>query len=322
MLEEEFRMNLQTVISKSIRYLTDADYRFAVNCRHFGMYKDMPDDEYLKRLFRYYKGYNLDLNNPITLDEKIQWLKLYDRKPGYVELVDKVAVKQYVASLIGEEYIIPTLGVWEHSDNIDFGALPEKFVLKCSHDSHDIIICNDKSKLNKQDALRRLSKGLQRQYYYIFREWPYKNVKPRILAEQYMEDATGTLTDYKFYCFNGKPECVLTCFERNTGDTKFYFFDRNWQLKRYNKRGKEAPTDFTKPKPDNCDKMFELAEILAQSSKAPFIRVDLYNVYGKIYFGELTLYPAAGFDRGRLPETDILFGEMVNLKNEKREEKL
>jgi len=307
------KMNPLHLISKGYKYILDEGYRFNVNRSYFSMYRDMPDEEYLKRLFRYKMGYNLDLDNPKTLNEKIQWLKLYDRKPKYVKLVDKIEVKKYVADLIGKEYIIPTLGFWKSANDVDFDSLPDKFVLKCSHDSHDIIICTDKNKLNKEKTIKKLNRGLQRNYYYPFREWAYKNVEPRILAEQYLADETGTLTDFKFYCFNGKAVCVLTCFERNTGDTKFYFFDRNWQLKRYNKQGKEAPADFTKPKPQNLEKMFELAEILAKDSEASFIRVDLYNVYGKIYFGELTLYPAAGFDRGRLPETDRLFGSMVDL---------
>lgn len=308
-------MNPLTLVSKGLRFLIDKDYRFNVNRSHLDMYRDMPDDEYLRKLFKFYHGYELDLNNPKTLDEKIQWLKLYDRKPKYIQLVDKIEVKKHVADLIGEEYVVPTLGVWKSANDIDFNLLPEKFVLKCSHDSHDIVICTNKNKLNKEKAIKKLNRGLKRNYYYPFREWAYKDVVPRILAEQYLVDETGTLTDFKFYCFNGKADCVLTCFERDTGDTKFYFFNRNWQLKRYNKRGKEAPADFTKPKPQNLEKMFELAEILAKYSEAPFIRVDMYNVYGKIFFGELTLYPAGGFDRGRLPETDKLFGSMVDLNS-------
>lgn len=300
-----------------LKYLTNKDYRFQHDARH-GAYKDMPDDEYLKRMFKALHGYELDLENPRTLDEKIQWLKLYNRDPLYPTIVDKVEAKKYVADLIGEEHIIPTLGVWDRGEDIDFDALPDQFVLKCSHDSHRIVICKDKSKLDREKAVKTLNEGLQRNYYYIYREWAYKSVKPRILAEQYMQDDSGFLTDYKFYCFNGKPDSVMTCFDRNTGDTKFYFFDRDWKLKRYNKRGKEAPADFTKPKPENMDQMFDIAEKLATEVKAPFLRVDLYSVYGKIYFGELTLYPTGGFDMGRLPETDKLFGDMVNIDDLRR----
>lgn len=294
------------------RYCTDPDYRFRFNVSK-GMYQDMPDEPYLKRQFRAIMKRDLNLENPITLNEKIQWLKLHDRKPIYTTMVDKYAAKQYVGDIIGNQYIIPTLGVWDKVEDIDFNQLPNQFVLKCTHNSHCLVICKDKTKLNIQEAKRILSKGLNYQYFYKFREWAYKDVRPCIIAEKYLEDETGFLTDYKFYCFNGTADCVLTCFDRINGDTKFYFFDREWSLKRYNKMGKEAPEGFTKPKPDGIDKMFELADILAKASTAPFIRVDFYNVYGQIYFGELTLYPAAGYDLGRLPETDKLFGEKVKL---------
>ena len=307
-------MNSKSIISKAIRYFTNSDYRFTINSIRFGMYKNMPDDEYLKRLFRQQMGYELDLDNPKTLNEKLQWLKLYDRNPSYTTMVDKYEVKKYVADIIGEEHLIPTLGIWNTFDEIDFTGLPHQFVLKCTHDSGGLVICRNKQRLDLAKARKKINKSLQRNYYYWGREWPYKNVKPRVLAEQYMEDETGELTDYKFYCFNGKADSVLTCYERNTGDTKFYFFDRNWHLKRYNKRGKEAPAGFTKPRPENLNKMFELAEILAMNSEAPYIRVDMYNVQGQIYFGELTLYPMSGFDLDRLPETDKLFGDMVDLK--------
>lgn len=296
------------------RYLTNKDYRFQHDARH-GKYQDMPDDEYLKRMFRGYCGRELDLDNPRGLDEKVQWLKLHDRKPLYNTLVDKIEVKKFVAEIIGEEYIIPTLGEWERAEDIDFDKLPDQFVLKCTHDSHGLVICKDKADLDKGKAVRKLNDCLHRNYYKIFREWAYKDVKPRILAEQYLEDDTGFLTDYKFYCFNGKPDCVLTCFDRMAGETKYYFFDRNWELKRYNTQGKEAPEGFSKPKPENIDRMFELAEILAKASTAPFIRVDLYNVRGRIYFGELTLYPAAGFHRNWLAETDLIFGDMTDIED-------
>ena len=300
------------MIKKALKYLTDRNCRFRVNAVH-GLYDSMPDEEYLKRLFKAWMGKDLDLDNPRTLNEKLQWLKLHDRSPLYTKLVDKYEVKSFVGDLIGYEHIIPTLGVWDRFEDIDFSALPGQFVLKCTHDSHNFVICRDKAKLNVGAAKKKLTRALRRNYYLKYREWPYKDVKPRIIAEEYLEDESGFLTDYKFYCFNGKVDCVLTCFDRMSGDTKFYFFDRNWELKRYNKQGKEAPEGFTKPKPAGMDEMFDLAEVLGKASGAPFVRVDFYNVYGKIYFGELTLYPAAGFDTGRLPETDLLFGEMIDL---------
>lgn len=301
-----------SIISSLIRYISDSDYRFRFNVSK-GMYKNMPDDEYLKRQYKAIMGKELNLDNPITLNEKIQWLKIHDRKPTYSTMVDKYAAKKYVSEIIGDKYIIPTIGVWDSVKDIDFNMLPDQFVLKCTHNSHCLVICTDKSKLDIKKAKKKLSKGLKQEYHYRFREWAYKDVKPRIIAEKYLEDETGYLTDYKFYCFNGKADCVLTCFDRMYGDTKFYFFDRNWELKRYNKMGKEAPEGFTKPKPKGIDEMFHLADKLAAASGASFIRVDFYNVYGEIYFGELTLYPTAGYDTGRLPETDVLFGQKLKL---------
>lgn len=297
------------------RYIVDSDYRFRTNARR-GLYDSMSDDEYLRRQFKAQMGKELDLENPHTLNEKLQWLKIHDRKETYHEMVDKYKAKQYVANLIGDEYIIPTLGVWNNANDIDFKSLPDKFVLKCTHDSHGLIICRDKSKLDIQKTRKIMNHALKQDYYLRFREWPYKDVPHRIIAEQYMEDEEGTLTDYKFYCFNGKVDCVLTCFDRMSGNVKYYFFDREWNLKRYNKMGQQAPEGFSKPKPKNINKMFELAETLAIASKAPFIRVDLYNIDGNIYFGELTLYPGSGFDRGRLTETDILFGNMLRLETD------
>lgn len=295
-----------------LKYITDRDCRFRVNAIH-GRYNDMPDEEYLKKLYKATMGKELDLDRPKTMNEKLQWLKLHDHNPLYHTLVDKCEAKAFVGDRIGYEHVIPTLGVWDSFDDIDFEKLPDQFVLKCTHDSHCNVICKDKAALNREEAKKTITEGLRRNYYLKYREWAYKGVKPRVIAEQYLEDETGFLADYKFYCFNGAVDCVLTCFDRMTGNTKFFFFDRNWKLKRYNKQGKDAPEGFTKPKPAGIDEMFSLSEVLAKASGAPFVRVDFYNVYGTIYFGELTLYPSGGFDRGRLPETDRLFGDMIDL---------
>ena len=301
-----------------LKYFTDSNCRFRVNAVH-GFYNKMPDEEYIKKFYRAWVGKELNLDDPQTMNEKIQWLKLYDHSPLYPRLVDKYEAKSFVGDLIGYDHIVPTLGVWEDVDEIDFAKLPNQFVLKCTHDSHGLVICKDKARLDVKKAKKKLKMSLKRNYYLKFREWPYKNVKPRIIAEEYLEDETGDLADYKFYCFNGEPDCVLTCFDRNTGHTKFYFFDRNWELKRYNRQGINAPEGFTKPKPEGIDQMFDLAELLAKASEAPFVRVDFYNVYGRIYFGELTLYPSAGFDIKRLPETEKLFGEKIDLSSIKKE---
>lgn len=270
----------------------------------------MPDALYLKIVFPGYTGYKLDIKNPKTFNEKLQWLKLYDRNPAYTQMVDKYGVREYIAKKIGEEYLIPLLGIWDRFEDIDFSQLPDQFVLKPTHDSGSVIICKDKSKLDIKETQKKIDKSLKRNFYYMGREWPYKNVKPRIIAEKYMEDESGELKDYKFYCFNGVVDCVMVCFDRKTGDTKYYFFDNSWNLKRINKRGKEAPENFTLIKPKYIDKMFSLAETL--STEIPYVRVDLYELNSKIYFGELTFYPGSGFDPNYLKKTDEYFGNLIN----------
>jgi len=269
---------------------------------------------YLKMIYKRRMKNKLDFKNPKTFNGKLQWLKIYDRNPEYTKMVDKYEVKNHVAEEIGGQHIIPTLGVWDDVDDIDFDVLPDKFVLKCTHDSGGVVICKDKSSFDVAEAKRMLSKSLKTNYYYFFCEWPYKNVKPRIIAEKYMTDSAenDSFTDYKFFCFGGEVDCVMLCIDRFTDDKKFYFFDREWNLKRYNKRGKAAPEGFTVPKPPRIDEMFEFAQKL--SKDYPFVRIDLYNSDGEIYFGEFTLYPDSGFDANVLPETDIYFGEKIKIK--------
>ena len=269
-----------------------------------------PERLYLK--IRYYleMGKPLHLDNPKTMNEKLQWLKLYNRKPEYTQMVDKVLAKKYAAGLIGEKYIVPTLGVWNHFDEIDFDQLPNQFVLKTNHSggSTGVVICKDKDSFDKTAARKKLEQSLKHDVSRTSVEWPYRNIERKILAETYLGD---NLVDYKFYCFNGDADVVMNCIERETGHPKFYFFDKNWNLRRLNKRGKEAPKDFTLPKPDGMDEMFEVASKLSEG--LPYARVDLYNIDGEIYFGEITFFPASGFDRNRLPEADLYFGEKIIL---------
>lgn len=276
--------------------------------RHF-----VNPEQFLKKKFQVRMGYPLNLENPKTFNEKLQWLKLHDHNPDYTTMVDKFAVKKYVADRIGEQYIIPTLGVWDRFEDIDFDKLPNQFVLKCTHDSGGLAICKDKSKFDFQAAKRKIKKSYRRNFYYGGFEWPYKNIPRKIICEQYMEDSSqkDSLTDYKFFCFNGVADCVMVCLDRFSGDTKFYFFDKNWELKRLNIRGKNAPEGFTIPKPICMDEMFRIAEQL--SAGLPFSRIDLYECNGKVYFGEITFFPDSGFDANLLPETDQYFGEMIDL---------
>ena len=302
------------------KYIFSNGYRFLVNSG-YGKYNDMPDAEYLSRKFAAVFGHRLPLEAPQTFNEKLQWLKLYDRKPEYTVMVDKYRVREYIKEKLGEEYLIPLLGVWDRPEDIDFDQLPDQFVLKCNHNSgRGMFICKDKSKLTPRDIRkirRNLARGLAEDYYLTGREWPYKDVPKKIIAEKYMTDSAGSsdFTDYKFFCFNGYVDCVMVCLERSSGDTKFYFFDKDWNLKRLNIRGKNAPEGFTIPKPNQMDKMFEVAAKLSEG--LPFARVDLYQSNDHIYFGEITFFPDSGFDANLLPETDKYFGDLIRLEDVK-----
>lgn len=421
----------------------------------------LPDRAYLRLLFWAKMGKKLDLDNPKTFNEKLQWLKLYNRRPEYTRMVDKHAVKQLVAERVGEQYVIPTLGVWDSFDQIDFDSLPDKFVLKTTHGGggSGVVLCRDKATFDKADARRKLETSLRSDIYRSLREWPYKDVPKRILAEALLEDsaladqvkdlvdykfycfngeptycqviadrrsnetidffdndwnhlpfrglnpkclpaqrpidkpknlakmleiarklATGTtflrvdlyevndkvyfgettlypasgigtftpeewadnlgklitlpppiqhsdyqivnndykaicsshsaLTDYKFYCFNGVPQYVMLCVGRDKG-VKFYFYNRQWELCRINHNGQDAPIDFSIPKPEGMDEMWEMAERLSQN--LPHVRVDLYDVDGHPYFGELTFFTSSGFDNGLIDTTDRLLGDSIKL---------
>lgn len=273
----------------------------------------MPDRLYLSLM--YYKHFHAfpDFQNPQTFNEKLQWLKLYDRRPEYTIMVDKYAVKMYVANKIGKEYIIPTLGVWDSFDEIDFDKLPDQFVLKCTHDSHSVIICKDRSKFDIDTARTRINSGLKRNFFYYGREWPYKNVPPRIIAEKYMEDAkVRELRDYKIYTFNGKAKFCMINTDRGT-DTRADYFDESYNWLDFTWGYPHA--DVKPEKPANYEKMFELAEKLAKGTAT--LRVDFYEVNGQIYFGELTFFDASGFDK-IIPESyDLKFGEWTKLPDKK-----
>ena len=272
----------------------------------------LPDKIYLQIVFFKHFHRFINFRNPKTFNEKLQWLKLYNRKPEYTMMVDKYLVKDYVASKIGKECIIPTLGVWNHADEIDFSKLPNQFVLKWNHDSGSIVICKDKNHFDIQEAIRKLKIGDGRNGYWYGREWPYKNVSPKIIAEKYLDDEGHVPIDYKVYCFNGEPYKVMLCLDRDKEEvTKFYSFDFKWSLLRHNIRGKNAPESFTLPKPKSLDEMYETAKKLSQG--IPFVRVDFYDLNGHMFFGEITLYPDSGFDSAILPEVDKLYGSMINL---------
>lgn len=272
----------------------------------------VPDNIYIRFKFRKSFRKNLCLRNPRTFNEKLQRLKLYDRNPEYTMMVDKYRVREYIADKIGEEYLIPLIGVWDNPDDIDFESLPNQFVLKCNHNSGlGLCICKDKKKLDVQKVKNDLRKGLEEDYYLSGREWPYKNVPRKIIAEKYMTDETGTnLRDYKFYCFDGKAKVVGIYQDRNTdkettGD--FFDMDFNWLGFTFN-----MPNAKVKPsKPNHFKKMIEIAEILSEG--IPHVRVDLYLSNDKIYFGELTFFDGSGFDKIEPFEWDVKLGSWINL---------
>lgn len=274
----------------------------------------LPDRIYLSIAYRAKLGRRLDLNDPKTFNEKIQWIKLNRHDPVLNTLVDKYLVKDVVANIIGKEYIIPTIGAWTSFDEIDFSTLPNQFVLKCNHDSHSVVICQDKEKLDYEAAKKRLEGGLKRNYFWHGREWAYKDVKPMIIAEPYIADQNDELVDYKFFCFKDFVDSVMVCSDRKSGDPKFYFVDKEWNVLKYNKRAIENPEGFVVDKPKNLDEMYELAKKLSVFSKMPFVRIDLYNVDGRIYFGEFTFSPDNGMDPNILESTDEYFGKMMNLE--------
>ena len=272
----------------------------------------LPDKIYLKLMFRIKMHKKLDLKNPKSFNEKLQWLKLYDRNPEYVKMVDKYEAKKYVADIIGEEYIIPTLGIYDKFDDIDFDKLPKQFVIKCTHDSGGIVICRDKDKLDIENAKKKIESSLKENYYYYGREWPYKHVKPRILIEQYMEDKKAKeLIDYKIFCFNGEPKIIYVSEGLENHETaSISFYDINFNeidikrsdFKKFDKK-LEAPL--------NIKQMKEFSKIL--SNNIPHVRCDWYEINNKVYFGELTFSTCSGFIPFEREDMDYIIGEQLKL---------
>lgn len=279
--------------------------------------KIIPDSLYLKYYYWRKSKKKLNLREPKTFNEKLQWLKLYNRKPEYTNMVDKYVVREYIKEKIGEEYLIPLLGVYDKFEDIEFNKLPKQFVIKCNHDSGGLVICKDKNNFNIMCAKTKINECLKRNYYYAGREWPYKNVKPRIIVEEYMEDEKSVdLRDYKFFCFNGEPKYLYVSeglVDHSTA--KISFYDMNYNEAEFGRTDYEK---FSKKpeKPINFEKMKELTKIL--SKDIPFIRVDFYEINKKIYFGELTFYPTSGMMPFDPPEYDKILGDMLILPEKRR----
>ncbi len=305
-------------IEKIGKFLTDANYRLAV-LEGRGFYSNKSDEEYIRLKWKAFfgGGDTLHLDNPKTLCEKLQWLKLYYRKPEFSTMVDKYEAKKYVAERVGEEHVIPTLGVWERVEDIDFNSLPDKFVLKPTHDSGGLIVCRDKSKLDIENAKAKLAGSLARNYYSGSREWPYKHVKPRIIAEPLVEElGLPDSIEYKTTCFNGKVAFVTICsgiahaaYELRKND----HFDRNRNKLEWYVNYK--PADVTPPIPEQWDELIEFCEAL--SADVPYLRVDTYIINGRILFGEMTFYTWGGFMHFEPKEWDLKLGEMLQLPEEK-----
>lgn len=302
-------MKIKKYTKAFVKMMLDSDYRFLI-LSGLGFFDKLDDESYIKRKYRACIKKELNIDNPQTFNEKLQWLKLYDCKPEYTTMVDKYAVKKYVSDIIGEEYIIPTLGVWNHFDEIDFDKLPNQFVLKCTHDSGGIVICTDKSNLDLKAAKKKIEKCLRRNYYWSSREWPYKNVKPRIIAEKYMSDeGKEELSDYKVLCFNGEPKIVEVHKGRFNGQHTQDCYDEFWNKTDIEKHDLPKSNDIM-PKPAFLEEMLHLSKLL--SKDLIHVRVDWYFTNNRLYFGELTFFDGSGYNLF-CGNADELLGSWIKL---------
>lgn len=274
-----------------------------------GWFNWMSDESYLKLLYRAILGEKLNIKSPEKFTEKLQWLKLNDRKKEYTEMVDKLEAKRWISRRIGSEYVVPNIGSWNNPNEIDFKTLPKQFVLKCTHDSGGIIVCKDKEKLDIDASMKLLEKCMKKNYYKKGREYPYKNIVPRILAEEYL-DLDKDAAEYKFFCFNGQAKILLLCtgIGHSSNRTNDYY---DIEFNHLPIKGSYVGFGKAQEIPKEYNEMIKIAEIL--SKDIPFLRVDLYLIKGKIYVGELTFYTDGGFCRYEPEEWDYKLGEMLEL---------
>lgn len=303
-------------IKTLIKILTDKDFRFCFLADK-GKKANIDSEEFLKVRYRVAFGRELNLDSPDTYTEKLQWLKLYDHCPEYTTMVDKYAVKQYVAEKIGAEYVIPLLGVWDDANDVDFDILPDQFVLKTTHDSGTLLICKNKAELNLKSVRKKFAKHLKRHYFDYNREWPYKNVRPRIIAEPYLEDKEcKELRDYKFFTFGGVPKILYITQGRGKDEpTVADFFDMEFNhlpFKIDHDMSKQPPC-----KPKCFDEMKSLAALLSKGT--PQLRVDFYEVDGQVYFGEMTFFHCSGLAKFHPDEWDKVLGDWVKLPSKNPE---
>ena len=300
------------MLRKMKKYMFNRKYRFAVNSDIFHLYDMLSDKEYIKRKYNSVFAKGIDFKQVSTFNEKLQFLKLYDRNEQYTIMADKYEAKKMVAKIIGSEHIIPTIGVWDDPEGIDFGSLPNRFVLKCNHNSGlGMCICKDKQTLDTDKVKKDLKRGLRQNYYLNGREWPYKNIKRKIIAEDFLSDESGQLIDYKVHCFNGDPRFILVCKDRfkKTGLTED-FFSTKWEHLDVKRPDIPNSTEVI-PKPDELEEILEFSKKL--SDGIPFVRTDFYIVNHHVYFSELTFFPASGFALFEPDEWDYIFGNYLKL---------
>ena len=290
------------------------------NINHTGLFRCLSDKRFISLAYYINTGKRMNWRSPQTFTQKLQWLKIHDRTPKFTKMVDKISAKEYVASTIGEEYVIPTLGVWNSFDEIDFALLPDQFVLKTNNGSgsNGVVVCKDKSSFDKKTARELLNSSLSSNTYELLREWPYKNIAPKLFAEEFItdnsaEEEKADLTDYKFFCFNGVPSYCQVIKDRSSKET-IDFFDSNWEHQPFIGLNPQAVSSTTPiQKPAMYFKMLSIARTLSEG--LPFARIDLYQTGKKIYFGEITFYPASGFGRFSPDEYDRILGDMIKLPN-------
>lgn len=287
-------------------------------CRHVP-FRWISDESFVRLLFYTYQHYKLDLDNPITFNEKLQWLKLYDRNPQYTICADKYRVRNYVEKCIGKEHLVPLIGVWDNVDEIDYSTLPNQFVLKCNHDSGSVFICKDKSVFNNKKANRKLKHAMKLNQFWRGREWSYLNIKRKIIAEEYIVDdnESTSLSDFKFFCFNGEPRFLQVDKNRFTNHTR-NFYTSDWEFIDVISKVPNDKNHIDKP-PKQLSEMIEIAKKL--SKNIPHVRVDLYLSNNTVYFGEMTFYHAGGCEIISPHNYDVLWGSYITVKNKQESEK-
>lgn len=275
-----------------------------------GLLNFIPDKQYLKMVFKAETGYLLNLSHPLTYNEKLQWIKLYDRKPIYIVYADKYKVRGFISKTIGDQYLVPLIGMYKNANEIPWEKLPNRFVLKCNHASGTNIVCKDKKELDISAAKKKLNAWLKKNAYWGAREWCYKEIEPCIICEQFIETKDGnTPDDYKFMCFSGVPRLIQVHHDRY-GDHTLDYYTPEWKRAKL-KRIDANTSSKTIQKPENLEEMLTIAEMLSKDMY--YARIDLYNVDGKIYFGEITMYPTGGFSTFEDYNDDLLLGSYIKL---------